>query len=288
MHFCLIKDYFIDLRMDKKKGESIMDFIVEFAKTNSALFAGITTFLIAVLSNALAILEYFKKKAYCDYFFIEDYARNGYRSGFHPEYLSSAVLIFCVTIGIYMLIHSFFGEINIYMTSILIIVSPSVISFFASIFIFAFYHSAERNDMKCWDKAELIQTNLLVAKKNFLKWLAVSIVFALANFLYTLSGEILIIVISVPICIYVYIKFEYEYTKKLLKRTIKFFSIIEDRQCSYAILNTNNDIHYCVEIKIINMTACLLLDHIKIYTVSDPNIVKKRKYIKKFERILNQ
>ena len=66
--------------------------IFKSLQDNTALFVALYTALLALLSIFLSVQEYYRRKAYYDYFQAEDRFRPGMRSGFHPQYLTFAVL----------------------------------------------------------------------------------------------------------------------------------------------------------------------------------------------------
>lgn len=265
----------------------MIESIIEFAKDNTALFIGIITASIAVLSTVLALLEYFEKKAYCDYFFIEDYARDGCRSGFHPEYLSFAVLVFCCFFAAYILISSILPFANRFVVIALIIVIPTVFSFCISALIYWLYHDPQKDEMCCRTAKELRKTSIKFALLKAAKWFSVSILFSSGYWIYTEMNDVTVILFFIVVCIYVYIKFGYECNKEILKNEIRFFNIIKCGNKSYAILNTHNGFHYCVRIKMNSENVNLYLDRVKIFNACDSDISIKRKYIKSFNRILN-
>lgn len=66
--------------------------IMESLQKNTAFYVALYTVLLALLSIFLSVQEYYRRKAYYDYFQVEDRFRPGMRSGFLPEYLTYAVL----------------------------------------------------------------------------------------------------------------------------------------------------------------------------------------------------
>ena len=66
--------------------------MIKDLQENTALFVALYTALLALLSIFLSVQEYYRRKAYYDYFGVEDRFRPGMRSGFHPQYLTFAVL----------------------------------------------------------------------------------------------------------------------------------------------------------------------------------------------------
>ena len=66
--------------------------IMENLQKNAAFWAAFYTALLALLSMFLSVQEYYRRKAFYDYFRVEENFRPGMRSGFHPQYLTFAAL----------------------------------------------------------------------------------------------------------------------------------------------------------------------------------------------------
>ena len=234
--------------------QEIIDWFTKLTNQDMLSYLGI---IVVIISIILVIIEYFKKKAVYDFYWVGKIGRKDIDKKFDPEYLvygyiSTIVIIFILYINELL-------KFNIIISTILLIISTFIILY---IITYNFNLPNKKHIKKFNKKYYIYVLNLAVLETIPRVLLILSLVMLR---LYNKFDPICLLLIgSFSIICLMSI---YSTTKKGMQLTIHKLKICSDNK--YVIINTINDYHYCAKIDINNDIIKIFVHDIKFIEIKD-------------------
>lgn len=265
-----------------------MEIFTWLEKHLTANTAAALTIATAILSQLLALIEYFRLKARWDFLYLDEDGRKSTRSGFHPEYLATSLL---VILGLVFLISTkIFDKILYSITNCLLTFIPILITMYIGSFCVFYVFSNADIKKGLYHSKEYIK---ITAKKALLSTVKYSIQvllwFIILKLLASNTHSSLAIILL--ICSSVLLVFlEYNDSKIRIAHFAKVYNIVyinKPQKTTYCVVATmNNEKYYTVQAKIEDdNTLCLYLDT-KMLLPADQLQINKIKF-DKVKRIYN-
>lgn len=256
-----------------------MERLLIFIAEHPTEFIAIITAVIAILSNVISIIDYFRKKGYYDYFLINEKCRNYKKNIFNPEYFMTSLFIVSM-FSLALLSNGIKECINSALCSIFYLTIIIIIKIISYIIFYLF--SKEDIQKKIFLEDEL---NSYVEEKSLLTTIKYSILILIFYSIYQLLPYMLLLVFILTIGVVIEIAYEYCVAKIRTQRN-REFDIIFIKSQKYCILaKINENQYYAVEMYDNKDSVKLILDKWIIVPIND-NKITTRIY-NKHDRIFN-
>ena len=263
-----------------------MEFIINFLESwSTADLVTLLTIATTFLSHFLAYIEYFRLKAIWDFYYLDDQGRHNVRSGFHPEYLATSLLI----IG---------GIIIVSSTQIVQIVTSRIcymilaglviwLCTFVGTFVIFFLFNRSEYYKGVYKKEEYYSATAIRTFLTASKYTVHGVLMIIAAKLF-LSKASLAAICMVTLCsgvLWVYL--EYNISKIKTAHFTKTVNIVVIDGCTYCILSIINGSHYYAVRADIDQDDTLKLFLETKIVLSSENLLVRRRNIQRICRMIN-
>lgn len=261
-------------------------FFIEDHFTTNTL--AILTLATAILSQLLALIEYFRLKARWDFFYLDEEGRKSTRSGFHPEYLATSLLVilsivFLISTNILdKILCSFYN----FIFAFLLILTMLYVGSYCIFYIFS------NADVKkgLYQRKEYGKITIYKALLSTIKYsIQVLLWFIILKLFISKTHQALALILLIFSCVLL-VFLEYNDSKIRIAHFSKAYNIVcidEPQKMAYCVLATiNNEKYYAVKAKIDSENILNLYLDTKICLPANQLQVNKIKFDKR-KRIYN-
>jgi len=258
----------------------IIRFLKEYLTADTIAVLTIST---VILSQLLALIEYYRLKARWDFLYIDDEGRKGTRSGFHPEYLSTSLLVILsiVFLGSTQIFNNVINNTVSYILAFFIVIIVMYICAYSIFYIF----SGADVDKGIFDKDKYSKITAQKAGLSTFKYSVQVVLWFIILKLVVAKEHIplaLILIITSGILL---VCLEYNDSKIRIRYFQKIYNIVavkNSQEATFCIISTiNNEKYYAVKAKMDDNTLVLYLDTKTILPANELQITKM-----KFDKIV--
>lgn len=263
----------------------MVETIIAHFKSDPAASITVLTALVAILSQLLAMIEYFQLKAKWDFYYLDEIGRRGMRAGFHPEYLATSLAIILCFI-LFLSIDILTTVVERYLVVTLLSISVTIFALAYAIFYFFSYFSMVK---KIWNKKQYKKITFVKAFLTTLKYSTViMILLVLYKRIITDSTYIIqISILAICLCGIIYIYFEYNISKYKTSRYMRCYILLDYKGSKYAILEISQDKKSYYAVQCLNEDENLYLYLDTKIVIPVENTVTQKAYFKKIIRVVN-
>ena len=236
---------------------------------NIIKFVPIIISLLTVLSYFLAINEYYVKKAYWDFFHINECCRESMRSGFHAEYLSYALLILIMLAFIdYMLVYFWRIVRNPQKNFLLLCAIIFVLVLIAAYIVIWKFNLTDVNERRIWESKRTYHQFIRKKYRFFIEKYGVPYWIVIFSLYYLSIKQKYIISVLLFTIAFVIIQFQNYSQQQQAIIDIKWFDIVSTEEGFYVVLGQNGELMQLNRCNIEKNTLFINLDEVMLRKIN--------------------
>ena len=250
-----------------------LDSLLEYLSKNPGVLAAVLSIAVALFGCYFGLIEYYSKKAFYDYYFVPDYARDAFRIQFNPDFALYGLGAVSFAASVWFALLPLDAIIRLFILA----ASGGIVAGLLASSLFRVFLRGLNDSIPGWSGDSLKADSKKFGWWAACTWVSCVLLYAVAwTILSAIEGfpelpalAVCVIVcgVAIPLLVYNWAKCSVPYWHKTLQVVDPEGPVNVAGFTGYAILASTKDIHYCVRIKMIE-------PHVKVEMMCNVSVTK--------------